>query len=74
MRPTLFVSTGALIVGVLSQLRTIIAGVGPQIIQTHNGKSHLLIRAQKAVRANRLWFCFQHGYQDTDTSPLIPNC
>jgi glycosyltransferase involved in cell wall biosynthesis len=58
---------------VIPQLRAIVARVNPQIIQTHNGKSHLLLRAQKALRANRLWFAFQHGYQDTDLKLRVYN-
>src|SRR3984957_2850286 len=60
-------------VKVASQLRDIVAAVDPQILQTHNGKSHLLVRAQKALRANRLWFAFQHGYQDTDLKLRLYN-
>lgn len=52
--------------GVLAQLRKIVADVNPDIIQTHNGKSHLLIKSLPALRARRTWFAFQHGYQDTD--------
>src|SRR5580704_11354107 len=58
---------------VASQLRDIVAAVDPQVLQTHNGKSHLLVRTQKALRANRLWFAFQHGYQDTDLKLRIYN-
>jgi len=50
---------------VLSQLREITAGVNPDIIQTHNNKSHLLLRLLRGSRARSLWFAFHHG----DTYP-----
>jgi glycosyltransferase involved in cell wall biosynthesis len=52
--------------GVIPQLREIVARVSPDIIQTHNGKSHLLIRLLGDLRVQRSWFAFQHGYQATD--------
>jgi glycosyltransferase involved in cell wall biosynthesis len=39
--------------------------VNPDIIQTHNNKSHLLLRLLPESRARRLWFAFHHG----DTYP-----
>ena len=51
---------------VIPQLREIVARVSPDIIQTHNGKSHLLMRSLPDLRVQRSWFAFQHGYQDTD--------
>jgi glycosyltransferase involved in cell wall biosynthesis len=53
-------------VGVIPQIREIIAGVRPDIIQTHNSKSHLLIKSLPGVRRHRLWFAFQHGYAYPD--------
>lgn len=47
--------------GVLSELRSLIAKVQPDIIQTHNNKSHLLLRLLPELRAGRLWFAFHHG-------------
>jgi glycosyltransferase involved in cell wall biosynthesis len=64
---------GRLDLGVLPQLQAIVAAVQPTIIQTHNGKSHLLIRALAALRARRVWFAFQHGYQDTDLKLRLYN-
>jgi glycosyltransferase involved in cell wall biosynthesis len=52
--------------GVVAQLRNIVAAERPTIIQTHNGKSHLLIKSLPSLRAQRVWFAFQHGYQDTN--------
>lgn len=51
---------------VLPQLREITARVNPHIIQTHNNKSHLLLRLLPGARARRLWFAFHHG--DTHTN------
>jgi glycosyltransferase involved in cell wall biosynthesis len=47
--------------GVIGQLREIVANVAPDIIQTHNNKSHLLIKSLPGLRRQRLWFAFQHG-------------
>jgi glycosyltransferase involved in cell wall biosynthesis len=47
--------------GVISQLREIIARVRPSIIQTHNSKSHLLIRLLPELRSGCSWFAFEHG-------------
>jgi len=58
---------------VAARLDAIVAKVNPQILQTHNGKSHLLVKAHKALRAERLWFAFQHGYQDTDLKLRLYN-
>ena len=60
-------------VGVIPQLREIAARVGPDIIQTHNGKSHLLVKSVADLRARRLWFAFQHGYQHTDLKLRLYN-
>ena len=52
--------------GVIPQLREITARVRPDIIQTHNSKSHLLIKLLPELRARRPWFAFQHGYAYPD--------
>jgi len=52
--------------GVIAQLREITARAKPDIVQTHNGKSHLLIKSLRDLRTHRLWFAFQHGYQHTN--------
>jgi glycosyltransferase involved in cell wall biosynthesis len=59
--------------GIIPQLREIVASTRPDIIQTHNGKSHLLVRFLAELRARRLWFAFQHGYQDTDLKLRLYN-
>lgn len=59
--------------GVIPQLRKIVAETRPHIIQTHNGKSHLLLKALRDLRAQRLWFAFQHGYQHTDLKLRLYN-
>jgi glycosyltransferase involved in cell wall biosynthesis len=51
---------------VVPQLRGILAQVKPAIIQTHNNKSHLLVRSLSAAHENRVWFAFHHG--DTHTN------
>jgi glycosyltransferase involved in cell wall biosynthesis len=51
--------------GVIPQLRQITAQVQPDIIQTHNNKSHLLVKMLRRLRSQRLWFAFHHG----DTYP-----
>ena len=58
---------------VIAQLRDIVASTRPRILQTHNGKSHLLMRLLPDLRARRLWFAFQHGYQDTDLKLRLYN-
>ena len=47
--------------GVLPQLCKVIENVDPHIIQTHNNKSHLLVRLASRSRNKRLWFAFHHG-------------
>lgn len=59
--------------GVIPQLREIAAKTNPRIIQTHNGKSHLLLKALRDLRAHRLWFAFQHGYQHTNLKLRLYN-
>jgi glycosyltransferase involved in cell wall biosynthesis len=58
---------------VFGQLREIVDKVRPDIIQTHNGKSHLLLRLAPGLRRGRPWFAFQHGYQDTDLKLRLYN-
>jgi glycosyltransferase involved in cell wall biosynthesis len=59
--------------GVLRQLRAVVAAARPDIIQTHNNKSHLLIKSLPEVRAGRLWFAFQHGYAYPDFKQRLYN-
>jgi glycosyltransferase involved in cell wall biosynthesis len=58
--------------GVISRIRGIIARRRPHIIQTHNVKSHLLIRLMKAWRAHP-WLVFQHGYTNKGLKDRIYN-
>lgn len=51
---------------VLPQLREVIESVDPHIIQTHNNKSHLMVRLASRSRAKRLWFAFHHGDAHTN--------
>jgi glycosyltransferase involved in cell wall biosynthesis len=50
---------------VYPQLEAIVADVAPQIVQTHNVKSHFLFKSS-GLRKGTAWLAFQHGYQDTD--------
>lgn len=59
--------------GVVAQLRAIAAATRPDIIQTHNSKSHLLVRWLPELRARSRWFAFQHGYTYTDLKQRLYN-
>jgi glycosyltransferase involved in cell wall biosynthesis len=50
---------------VYPRLAEIVADVAPQIVQTHNVKSHFLFKSS-GLRTGKIWLAFQHGYQDTD--------
>jgi len=50
---------------VYPRLAEIVADVAPQIVQTHNVKSHFLFKSS-GLRKGKIWLAFQHGYQDTD--------
>src|SRR5439155_25805556 len=50
---------------VLAQLKAIVAKRYPEIIQTHNVKSHFLMRLSGLWRTHG-WIAFQHGYTTTD--------
>jgi glycosyltransferase involved in cell wall biosynthesis len=58
---------------VIPQLRRLVADTNPDIIQTHNGKSHLLIKLLPGLRDRRLWFAFQHGYTAIDLKLRLYN-
>jgi glycosyltransferase involved in cell wall biosynthesis len=58
---------------VFGQLRKIVDIVRPDVIQTHNGKSHLMLGIAPKLRAGRPWIAFQHGYQDTDLKLRVYN-
>jgi len=49
----------------LGQLKNIMEDRKPDIIQTHNVKSHFLVRLSGIWRRHR-WLAFQHGYTTTD--------
>ena len=50
---------------VLAQLKALVAARRPEIIQTHNVKSHFLMRISGLWRTH-CWIAFQHGYTTTD--------
>lgn len=50
---------------VLQQIRDIVAERDPDIVQTHNVKSHFLMRYSGLWRTRR-WLAFHHGHTTTD--------
>jgi glycosyltransferase involved in cell wall biosynthesis len=50
---------------VLKQIRQIVAERKPHIIQTHNVKSHFLMRVSGLWRTHK-WLAFHHGHTTTD--------
>lgn len=59
--------------GVIRQIRDIAAEFEPNIIQTHNNKSHLMMKLLPELRMRRLWFAFQHGNTYTDFKQRLFN-
>lgn len=57
---------------VLGQLRRIVAEQQPDIIQTHNIKSHLLVRLS-GLWKHYPWVAYHHGYTTTDLKMLAYN-
>jgi glycosyltransferase involved in cell wall biosynthesis len=49
----------------LTQIKKIVAERRPHVIQTHNVKSHFLLRISGLWRTHR-WIAFHHGYTTTD--------
>jgi glycosyltransferase involved in cell wall biosynthesis len=47
--------------GVITQIRAIAEKSEPDIIQTHNNKSHLLVKLLPELRRKCPWFAFHHG-------------
>ncbi len=58
--------------GVLPQMRELVARLRPDIVQTHNVKSHLLVRWLGLWRKIP-WVAFQHGYTATDWKDRLYN-
>src|SRR6185295_16624779 len=52
--------------------RELANSVSPDIIQTHNVKSHFLCKLSKLDR-RAPWLAFQHGYTDTDFKMAVYN-
>jgi glycosyltransferase involved in cell wall biosynthesis len=50
---------------ILKRIREIVQSRRPDIVQTHNVKSHFLVRLLGIKRESR-WIAFQHGYTWTD--------
>ena len=59
--------------GVAAQIREIAGKSQPDIIQTHNNKSHLLIKLLPNLRKKSLWFAFHHGDTYTDFKQRLYN-
>ena len=59
--------------GVIPQIRDIVAEFQPNIIQTHNNKSHLLIKLLPELRRGRSWLAFYHGHTYTDFKQRLFN-
>ena len=59
--------------GVTAQIREIAKKSQPDIIQSHNNKSHLLIKLLPELRRKRLWFAFHHGDVYTDFKQRLFN-
>jgi glycosyltransferase involved in cell wall biosynthesis len=59
--------------GVITQIREIAEKSDPNIIQTHNNKSHLLVKLLPELRRQRLWFAFHHGDVYTDFKQRLFN-
>jgi glycosyltransferase involved in cell wall biosynthesis len=47
------------------QLRRIVEARDPDIVQSHNVKSHFFVR-MSGIQRERLWLAFHHGYTTTD--------
>jgi glycosyltransferase involved in cell wall biosynthesis len=58
---------------VIPQLREITARARPDIIQTHNNKSHLLLKLLAELRTPRPWIAFHHGDTHTDLKQRVYN-
>jgi len=57
---------------VLPRLREIAGQISPDLIQTHNVKSHFLCKAS-GLNRKYPWLAFQHGYTDTDFKMALYN-
>src|SRR5271165_3752449 len=57
-------------VGVLAQLKQLLAAHQPEVVQTHSVKSHFLL---SLLRGPRPWIAFHHGYTDENLKMLAYN-
>lgn len=57
---------------VLRKMRTLLSEIHPDIVQTHNVKSHLLARLIGVPRQYP-WVAFHHGYTRTDLKDVLYN-
>jgi glycosyltransferase involved in cell wall biosynthesis len=59
--------------GVLRQIRVIADEFAPDVVQTHNNKSHFLIKLLPELRKRCVWFAFRHGDTYTDLKQRLFN-
>jgi glycosyltransferase involved in cell wall biosynthesis len=45
----------------MTQIREIVEKSAPRVIQTHNNKSHLLVKLLPELRRRHVWLAFHHG-------------
>jgi len=57
---------------VMNKIREIFTAYGPDILQTHNVKSHFLIRLLK-LQQKAPWIAFNHGYTATNFKDQLYN-
>lgn len=57
---------------VMGQLREAVGQIKPDVIQTHNVKSHLLVRST-GLGQRYPWLAFHHGYTTTDLRTRLYN-
>ncbi len=59
--------------GIVERTAAVIQGFDPCIVQTHNNKSHLLVRLLKRLRTDRRWIAFHHGEVHSDLKQRVYN-
>ena len=57
---------------VIPRIKEIVELVHPDVLQTHNVKSHFLLKLS-GLNRQRPWLAFQHGYTDTDFKMAVYN-
>lgn len=70
---TLLQESGPLDLSLLGQLRSTLATLQPDIVQTHSVKSHFLLRLASLDR-HYPWIAFHHGYTNENLKVRLYNC